>query len=103
MTTLGSHVRKHWCSDHIRMLFVGLALLFPLAVQTGWAESALHVSGNGRYLVQPNGKPFFWLGDTAWLLSQMTTREDADFYLETRAQQGFTVIQAAIVMGEERV
>lgn len=103
MTTLGSHVRKHWCSDHIRMLFVGLALLFPLAVQTGRAESALHVSGNGRYLVRPNGKPFFWLGDTAWLLSQMTTREDADFYLETRAQQGFTVIQAAIVMGEERV
>ncbi len=65
--------------------------------------SALRVSDGGRYLVQPDGKPFFWLGDTAWLLSQMTTREDADLYLRTRAQQGFTVIQAAIVMGEERV
>ena len=65
--------------------------------------SALRASDNGRYLVHPDGKPFFWLGDTAWLLSQMTTREDADLYLKTRAQQGFTVIQAAIVMGEERV
>ena len=61
------------------------------------------MSENGRYLVHADGKPFFWLGDTAWLLSQMTTREDADLYLKTRAQQGFTVIQAAVVMGEERV
>jgi hypothetical protein len=36
--------------------------------------SALRVSENGRYLVGPEGKPFFWLGDTAWLLFQMTTR-----------------------------
>ena len=43
------------------------------------------------------------LGDTAWLLTQMTTREDAELYLRTRAEQGFTVIQAALVMGEERV
>ena len=50
-----------------------------------------------------DGKPFFWLGDTAWLLSQMPNREDAEQYLATRARQGFTVIQAAAVMGEERV
>ncbi len=62
--------------------------------------SMLKVSQNGRYLVRSNGKPFFWLGDTAWLLFQMTTREDAELYLSTRARQGFSVIQAAIVMGE---
>ncbi len=50
-----------------------------------------------------SGKPFFWLGDTAWLLSQIPNREDAEHYLATRARQGFTVIQAAAVMGEERV
>jgi len=33
----------------------------------------------------------------------MTTREDVDLYLRTRALQGFTVIQAGVVMGEERV
>jgi len=69
----------------------------------GGVGSALRVSENGRYLIRPDGKPFFWLGDTAWLLFQMTTREDADLYLKTRARQGFTVIQAALVMGEERV
>jgi hypothetical protein len=61
------------------------------------------VSENGRYLVRADGTPFFWLGDTAWLLFQLTTREDAERYLRTRARQGFTVIQAALVMGEERV
>ena len=30
-------------------------------------------------------------------------REDVELYLATRARQGFTVIQAAVVMGEERV
>jgi len=65
--------------------------------------SGLRVSENGRYLIRRDGTPFFWLGDTAWLLFQMTTREDADLYLKTRARQGFSVIQAALVMGEERV
>lgn len=65
--------------------------------------SALRVSPNGRHLVDPEGKPFFWLGDTAWLLFQMATRDDAELYLKTRARQRFTVIQAAVVMGEERV
>jgi hypothetical protein len=65
--------------------------------------SALRVSESGRYLVGPDSKPFFWLGDTAWLLFQIPTREEADRYLRTRARQGFTVIQAALVMGEERV
>jgi hypothetical protein len=65
--------------------------------------SALRVSQNGRYLIRADGTPFFWLGDTAWLLFQMADREDAALYLQTRARQGFTVIQAAVVMGEGRV
>ena len=67
------------------------------------AGPALRVSEDGRYLVRDRATPFFWLGDTAWLLFQMTTRDDAELYLRTRAEQGFTVIQAAVVMGEERV
>jgi hypothetical protein len=63
----------------------------------------VRVSRNGRYLERTNGRPFLWLGDTAWLLSQMTTREDVDLYLQTRDRQGFTLVQAAAVMGEERV
>src|SRR5690348_16569373 len=58
-------------------------------------------SANGRYLVGRDGQPFFWLGDTAWLIAQKARREDVDLYTQTRASQGFTVIQATAVMGME--
>jgi Protein of unknown function (DUF4038)/Putative collagen-binding domain of a collagenase len=54
----------------------------------------LKVSDNKRFLVTEDGRPFFWLGDTAWELFHRLTREDADRYLRKRAEQRFTVIQA---------
>jgi hypothetical protein len=57
----------------------------------------LKVSDNGRFLVQADGKPFFWLGDTAWELFHRLNREEADRYLENRARKGFTVIQAVAI------
>ena len=52
------------------------------------------VSSNKRFLVTKDGKPFFWLGDTAWELFHRLNREEADMYLKNRANKGFTVIQA---------
>ncbi|GIV17065.1 MAG: hypothetical protein KatS3mg022_2500 [Armatimonadota bacterium] len=49
---------------------------------------------SGRYLVTERGRPFFYLGDTAWELFHRLTREEADLYLRDRAAKGFTVIQA---------
>ncbi len=49
---------------------------------------------SGRYLVTETGKPFFYLGDTAWELFHRLDREEADLYLRNRASKGFTVIQA---------
>jgi hypothetical protein len=54
----------------------------------------LRVSDNKRFLVTKDGKPFFWLGDTAWELFHRLSREEADLYLKNRADKGFTVIQA---------
>ncbi|MBK9317307.1 MAG: glycoside hydrolase family 140 protein [Acidobacteria bacterium] len=54
----------------------------------------LKVSENSRFLVTEDGRPFFWLGDTAWELFHRLKREDADHYLTNRAGKGFTVIQA---------
>jgi hypothetical protein len=62
----------------------------------------LNVAPSGRYLTAGD-KPFFWLGDTVWLLAQAPSREEIELYLRTRAEQGFTVIQLTAVMGEERV
>ncbi|HOX03952.1 MAG TPA: glycoside hydrolase family 140 protein [Candidatus Paceibacterota bacterium] len=58
------------------------------------AASLLRVSDNHRYIVAEDGKPFFYLADTAWELFHRLNREEADRYLENRARLGFTVIQA---------
>lgn len=61
-----------------------------------WDYGTLKVSSNGRYLI--NGtKPFFWMGDTAWLLFQKLTLEEAYIYLKNRKEKGYTVIQVDFI------
>lgn len=57
----------------------------------------LKVSENQRFLMDSEGKPFFWLGDTGWLLFSKLTREEAEKYLENRAEKGFNVIQVMVL------
>ena len=64
---------------------------------TSTGLQSLKVSENGRYLVTADGEPFFWLGDTGWLLFNKLKREDANLYLENRAKKGFNVIQAMVL------
>ena len=42
----------------------------------------LTISANGRFLVTESGRPFFWLGDTAWELFHRLNRQDAETYME---------------------
>lgn len=58
---------------------------------------ALKVSENHRFLVDEKGNPFFWLGDTGWLLFVKLNREEADQYLTDRAAKGFNVIQVMVL------
>ena len=58
---------------------------------------ALKVSENKRFLVDENGNPFFWMGDTGWLLFSKLNREEADLYLTDRAAKGFNVIQVMLL------
>lgn len=55
----------------------------------------------GRYFAFSDGTPFFYLGDTAWELFHRLSREEIALYLETRAAQGFTVIQAVALAEKE--
>ena len=57
----------------------------------------LKVSENGHYLVQDDGKPFFWLGDTGWEMLHRLSRKEIEFYLENRRLKGFNVIQTVII------
>lgn len=44
-----------------------------------------------------DGKPFFWLGDTAWLLFEKLNRNEIEYYLTDRAEKGFNVVQATVL------
>ncbi len=79
----------------LAMLRIYFLLLLISTTLTSTAQ--LSTSKDGRYLVTKDNKPFFWLGDTAWELFHRLTREEADLYLQDRAQKGFTVIQAVVL------
>lgn len=61
-----------------------------------WENGALRVSDNHRYL-QNGQTPFFWLGDTAWLMFARLSEAEADIYLRNRQEKGFNVIQATLI------
>jgi hypothetical protein len=72
-----------------------ICLLFVLSSQAQMLP--LKISTNKRFFKTADGKPFFWLGDTGWLLFTKCTREEAIEYLDTRKAQGFNVIQAMVL------
>lgn len=57
----------------------------------------LKVGPNGRYLFDAQNHPFFYLGDTAWMLFHRLSLDEARTYLSNRAEKGFTVIQAVVL------
>ncbi len=62
-----------------------------------WENGRLSISESGHYLQFENGEPFFYLGDTGWLLCSKLTREEVERYLENRRRKGFTVIQMSLL------
>lgn len=78
-------------------LFVLSALASAVGAQSPWENGRLRVSDDGRYLQHANGQPFFWLGDTCWLISQKLTREEVKTYFENRKAKGFNAVQCVVV------
>ena len=77
---------------------VAIGITAVLAGAAGTAQlPGLQISDNQRFLVTTDGKPFFWLGDTAWELFHRLSREQADQYLDNRAKNGFNVVQAVAI------
>ena len=62
-----------------------------------WKNGRLQVSDNGRYLQHANGTPFFWLGETAWLLPERLDRDEAAFYLQQVATNGYNMVQVQVM------
>ena len=70
-----------------------LVLSTLIAGQTG----RIVVSPNHHFLQHEDGTPFFWQGDTAWLLFSKLDRAETERYLEDRRSKGFNVIQVMVL------
>ena len=95
-------MRSQIMSKLTKITLVYLALLpvaTPAATSDNWR---LAISEDGLRIQKADGSDWYWLGDTAWSLFQELNREDAEYYFSTRASQGFTVVQAVVVMGWNR-
>ena len=58
-----------------------------------YRRGVVKLSSDRRYFVCADGKPFFWLADTAWNGVLRARPADWDKYLTARREQGFTAIQ----------
>lgn len=67
-----------------------------------WENGSLRVTGNGRYFCCGD-TPFFWMGDTAWLLFHQLTSREAYCYLRGRKELGYNVILADFLHTPEQV
>jgi hypothetical protein len=85
----------------LKLILLALGAMLGIAnlvvAQASPKPVGLKVSENRRFLMTTAGKPFFYLGDTAWELFHRLNREQAEKYLKDRAAKGFTVIQAVVL------
>jgi hypothetical protein len=81
----------------MKRLLTILLLLILSSSQAQQKLPLLKVSPNGRFFQTEDGKPFFWLGDTGWLLFGKCKKEEAIQYLDIRQAQGFNVIQVMVL------
>ncbi len=100
MTKLHCHQQENIRGEKKPPVARLLLILFTLNMLHGAAQSELpqlRVSENQRFLSAGPKTPFFWLGDTGWLLFTELTREEADAYFSNRMEKGFNVIQAVLL------
>lgn len=81
----------------MRIIAAAIFLCITFITQAQSSLPVVKVSANKRFFETADGKPFFWLGDTGWLLFSKLDKNDVLLYLDARQQQGFNVIQAMVL------
>ena len=76
-----------------------LSVVTVLAAEKPWKNGRLTVSDNKRYLQFENGTPFFWQGETGWLLPERLDRDEAEWYLQSCEKAGYNVVQVQTIDG----
>lgn len=72
-------------------------LLLPFFTYGQSKTLPLKISKDGHFFQTSDGQPFFWLGDTGWLLFTNLNESEVDHYLADRQQKGFNVIQVMLL------
>src|SRR4051794_11114892 len=80
--------------NRLQAIAVLASVTLSMTLEAANTLPRLHSSTDGRFILTADGKPFFYLADTAWELFHRLNRQDAAEYLRVRAQQGYTAIQA---------
>ena len=79
------------------LLLVATAANAAGKVYKPWSNGRLVVSENNRYLIHENGAPFFWLGNTAWLLPERLNRDEVAYFLTNERLKGYNVEQIQVL------
>jgi hypothetical protein len=78
------------------MLVTSISLVSSIGV-AGEPAYPLRVSENGRYFVDQQGEPVFWLGTTQWQLVRDNTPEEARIIIENVKSKGIAFIQVMLL------
>lgn len=81
----------------MKLILALSTVLLATTLHAANVPTSLKISADHRFILQADGQPFFYLGDTAWELFHRLNREEAERYLKDRAGKGFTVIQAVAI------
>ena len=82
----------------VRALSITIAAALAITSFTApLAPQHMVISTNPHFFAYKDGKPFFWLGDTAWLLFSKLDHTETEKYLDDRRSKGFTVIQVSVL------
>ncbi len=83
----------------VRKLFLLLLVFFTVggvlpSLDAVAQMQKLRVAANHRFLVQEDGRPFVWIGDTNWFFAKLPSAT-IDSILDTRSRQKFTIMQVS--------
>lgn len=83
-------------TKNVWLSFAGLCLIGSIASAQQMALP-VKLSDNGRYFVDQNGKPVFWLATTQWELIYRYALDDVKTILEKTKDHGFTAVNVRLL------
>jgi hypothetical protein len=81
------------------LVTLGATLTAAGGVERPWRHGPLQVSENHRYLQHRDGTPFYYQGETAWLMPERLNRDEVAYYLGRCHEAEYNVVQVQVING----